>query len=396
MADSSPLFRVRTVHSGADFESGAAHRARGVNEPQPGVEAVDARLDEDSWSGGHSNYEDRDGRRRKLASTPDSKMIPVPGRSNVKVFKGSSAVEDERWIYITELKENKSKVYLCLACRPFYSFTGSEARVISHKLQLGDGTVKNCSVAPSAACRIVLERVKAEKDRKSALGGKLGCASAVKDPVVASSSNASSSSFFGGGVAAVAEADAALACWAVAHDVPWRCIDSRDMLWVDFLQKMKKAGPSWSVPKREILSCDEPRGEESRPGGLYLALKDKDKDKERILTAAAKEGGTLVSDGAKLSSRKRGMLNTALVTHKGELLAAQPSPHPPLSSQPNSSLAQVLSSCSRLMARASRRMASSCAMIIWQRSRRRAPCEMSRRCSRAALSSPRRSRISSR
>eukprot|EP00966_Prymnesium_polylepis_P096834 2243536-Prymnesium_polylepis.1 len=85
---------------------------------------------------------------------------------------------------------------------------------------------------------------------------------------------------------------------------------------------MKKAGPSWSAPKREILSCAEPRGEEARPGGLYLALKEKDKDKERILTAAAKEGGTLVSDGAKLSSRKRGMLNSALVTHKGGLSLA--------------------------------------------------------------------------
>ena len=36
-----------------------------------------------------------------------------------------------------------------------------------------------------------------------------------------------------------------------------------------------------------------------------------------ILSAAAEEGGTLVSDGAKLSSRKRGMLNSALVTRKG-------------------------------------------------------------------------------
>eukprot|EP00966_Prymnesium_polylepis_P235547 5447976-Prymnesium_polylepis.1 len=119
----------------------------------------------------------------------------------MKVFRGSSAVEDERWIYITEIKPNKSKVYLCVACRPIFSFTGSEARVISHKLQLGDGTVKPCTVAPSAQCRAILERVKAEKDRKAAAGGKLGKASAVKDVVVAASSTASS--FFGGGVAAV-------------------------------------------------------------------------------------------------------------------------------------------------------------------------------------------------
>ena len=40
-------------------------------------------------------------------------------------------------------------------------------------------------------------------------------------------------------------------------------------------------------------------------------------EKHAIFSASAEEGGTLVSDGAKLKSRKRGMLNSALVTRAG-------------------------------------------------------------------------------
>jgi hypothetical protein len=163
-----PLLRRRTMHTGAEFESGAVYRARGLNEPMRGVEPEDdGRLPEqEGWRGGHNNYSVESGRRRKLADTPAEKTILVAGKGSVKVFKGSSAVEDERWIYITEVKANGSKVYMCIACKPVFSFTGSEARVISHKLQLGDGTVKACSAKPSAECRLVLERVKNEKDRK--------------------------------------------------------------------------------------------------------------------------------------------------------------------------------------------------------------------------------------
>ena len=160
------LRTVRTSHTGTQFESGEVYERRGRNEPAPGVDAVDGREQQSEWSGGHSNYSNEAGRRRKLADTPDTKVIQVPGKGAVTVIKGSNAVEDERWIYITEVKANGSKVYLCLACKGGYSFTGSEARVISHKLQLGDGTVKNCTALPSAECRVVLERIKAEKDKR--------------------------------------------------------------------------------------------------------------------------------------------------------------------------------------------------------------------------------------
>ena len=39
--------RTLTSHTGAEFESGAVHRARGVNEAMPGVEVDAAGLDDD-------------------------------------------------------------------------------------------------------------------------------------------------------------------------------------------------------------------------------------------------------------------------------------------------------------------------------------------------------------
>ena len=41
----APIFNVRQ-HSGAEFQSGAVHRARGVNEAVPGVDVVDGREEE--------------------------------------------------------------------------------------------------------------------------------------------------------------------------------------------------------------------------------------------------------------------------------------------------------------------------------------------------------------
>ena len=49
--------RTLTSHTGAEFESGAVHRARGVNEAMPGVEVDATGLDDDGdgWTGGHAN-----------------------------------------------------------------------------------------------------------------------------------------------------------------------------------------------------------------------------------------------------------------------------------------------------------------------------------------------------
>ncbi len=137
---------MRTVHrhTGAEFESGAVHRARGVDEPMPDVEAAH----EDGFSGGGANYTEDGGRRRKLRDTAASKQIAVVGKGKLTIFKGTSAVEDERWVYITEVKDNGTKVYLCARCHK--SFTGYDAKVISHCLQLKDGSVAPCAHKPTA------------------------------------------------------------------------------------------------------------------------------------------------------------------------------------------------------------------------------------------------------
>ena len=148
MEEEGPRGRTLSAHSGREFERGDVHRARGVNEAQPGVEpdndGREAGGEAGGWSGGHSNFANESGRRRKLADTPDTKTILVPGRGAQQVIKGSSAVEDERWIYITEVKANGSKVYLCLACKPIYQFTGSEARDETDITDTGGGVVGWC------------------------------------------------------------------------------------------------------------------------------------------------------------------------------------------------------------------------------------------------------------
>jgi hypothetical protein len=109
----APIFNVRR-HAGSEFESGAVHRARGINEAVPGVDVVDGREEERSWAGGNSNFSESDGRRRKLRDTPASKTVVVQGKGQITVFKGTKATEDERWVWITEVKENgtKSKTYV--------------------------------------------------------------------------------------------------------------------------------------------------------------------------------------------------------------------------------------------------------------------------------------------
>ena len=62
---------------------------------------------------------------------------------------------------------------------------------------------------------------------------------------------------------------------------------------------------------------------QARAGGLYLALEEVKSEKDKILMAATGEGATLVSDGAKLKSRKRGMLNSGLSTRKGTIFLQQ-------------------------------------------------------------------------
>jgi hypothetical protein len=61
----SGFWRTLDQHSGAQFETGAVHRARGVNEPMPDVEVDATHDDDDGFSGGGANYREDGGRRRR-------------------------------------------------------------------------------------------------------------------------------------------------------------------------------------------------------------------------------------------------------------------------------------------------------------------------------------------
>jgi hypothetical protein len=125
-----------------------------------GVDVLDGREQEGGWSAARANYDESDGRRRKLRDTctPGAKTVVVLGKGEIRVFKGDKATEDERWVYITEVKSNGTKAYLCCAC--LKEFTGYDSKIISHKLRLRDGSVAVCDHEPTAECRLVLERVK--------------------------------------------------------------------------------------------------------------------------------------------------------------------------------------------------------------------------------------------
>jgi hypothetical protein len=315
------LRTVRTTHAGAQFESGEVYELRGRNEPAPGVEVEDGREEEQQWTGGRQNYATDSGRRRRLADTRASKQVQDPrrGQGMLTIYKSEDAIEDERWVYITEVKANGTKNYLCVACG--HVFVGSQEKVITHKLQLG-GVVAKCKHAPTAACRAVLERISEQRQRAKAAGSKLGTASAARNSAVASTPPVQS--MLGGSETTRTEkADEALARWCVAHDVPWAAVCSRNELWCAVVRSIKATGIKFVPAPREVLSQDEARSIESRAGGLHLALKTMGTDKEKILAAAMEEGGTVVSDGAKLKSRKRGMLNTGLVTRAGVIMLQQ-------------------------------------------------------------------------
>jgi hypothetical protein len=105
---------VRSSHSGGQYESSEVYRRRGLNEPVPGVDAVDRREQESGWSGGHTNHSVESGRRRRLSDTPNSKQVSDPRRGRTEpltIYQSKDAVEDERWVYIIKVNDN-----VCCAC----------------------------------------------------------------------------------------------------------------------------------------------------------------------------------------------------------------------------------------------------------------------------------------
>ena len=65
------LRTVRTTHSGAEYESGEVHRRRGLNEETPGVDAVDGREEQSTWSGGHENFSMASGQEAQDGRLPE-------------------------------------------------------------------------------------------------------------------------------------------------------------------------------------------------------------------------------------------------------------------------------------------------------------------------------------
>eukprot|EP00966_Prymnesium_polylepis_P324728 7380750-Prymnesium_polylepis.1 len=276
MSDDQPNVVRVTAHTGAEFEAGAVHRARGVNEAMPGVEVEAAGVDEgNQCAGGHDNFRPVDGRQKRLRPTPASKKLTV--------LQGDKASEDDRWVHILEIKANGTKVYLCVACGK--EFTGAEDKIIAHKLQLG-GLCAACPRAPSAECRLVLEKIKNAKNAKHAAGQRLTSAAPVTSKAVANS-GAIGGALFGNPTARSEAVDAALACWCVGHDVAWAAVDSRDTLWRDLIAAIRLP-PAWVPPPREVLSADHDRGAEVRaPSRLRLRRAHSPSLRERLWQARA-------------------------------------------------------------------------------------------------------------
>ena len=166
------LWTVRSAHTGAQYESGEVYTRRGRNEPAPGVDVVDGREEQSEWSGGHANYSEESGRRRKLKSTPASKTILIKGKS-VTIYKGEHAVEDERCVVIREVKPNGTNDYLCVLCNT--PFTGKHDKVIAHFLKLG-GIVRACTKTLPLALKPIFDRAQREREDAAKRNGRAGSA----------------------------------------------------------------------------------------------------------------------------------------------------------------------------------------------------------------------------
>ena len=105
----APQYRVVDAHSG-NRTGAERHPDTGGMQPDRDVDAArEATPGRGGWQGAHDNFRETDGRRKKLRSTPGSKTVLIPGKGAVTVYKGTSSVEDERWVYIREVKDNGTK-----------------------------------------------------------------------------------------------------------------------------------------------------------------------------------------------------------------------------------------------------------------------------------------------
>ena len=319
--------RVVASYTGAQFESGAVHRARGLNEPAPGVVPEPRGMHDDDEPQPVRTAQPHRQAAIDAMFRPKNKEQPelhgAPGRQREKrpkktltvnfqgkeceVIEGNSSVEDPEWVYIIGVDSTGNKHYLCRLCG--FDFHGRDSRVISHCLRITGEGVKVCSKQPSQRCRDVCHRARELK--------RTGKSAAVKDQALARTPSINLPGVMSNFESLQGDVDQALAEWAVAHDISAAAIDSRNNAFKNVLTKLFAVGARYSLPPRETLMDDLPPSGTSRPGGLHLAREQMDREKAVVLNGAEETGGTLVSDGAKLSTRKRGMINSSLALPMG-------------------------------------------------------------------------------
>ena len=253
-------------------------------------------------------------------SAPKTEMIVYTGAQSaaveqnqqIQIYTGNHAAEDRRWVIILQVKDNGTKSYLCVRCGK--TFTGRPNRIISHCLRISGEQVSTCLKAPTAERTDVLTLLRGSTS--TALSSLVKSPAAGRTPSAAVCLSSAESKN--------ASVDEAIAKRVCVNDLSWSTFDSRSPHWMAVVEAIKAAS-DYKAPKRETLSEDKEPVGNARPGGLYLAHQSTLRNRRAVTAAACTKsgelgtGGTMVSDGAKLTVVKKGMLNSALVTPVGVL-----------------------------------------------------------------------------
>ena len=216
-------------------------------------------------------------------------------------------MEDRRFVLILSKDDKGNKEYLCLGCG--HKWHGNDGRLWPHFLRVTGKGVQICTRLPSTECRDLMERGRKLKEA--------GSKSGLHDLASGRTPSVSLPGVMASREKLVADADSALAEWMLLHDISERAVDSRSAAFRNVLQKIFLVGPSYAPPHRQTLMCPTDRGDGCRQSGLYLASQSVEREKALVWRNAEKTGGTVVSDGCKLSARKRGMLNTSIALPDG-------------------------------------------------------------------------------
>ena len=290
-AASGPYVRVRTTHTGAEFEGQLLNRNRGVHRPD--VQEVDGREEPAtvgrprgiaaflSGTQGGDDAPEQNGRRVRQKAPQSTQVIEYKGQQ-LTVYKGTHAAEDQRWVLVLDVNPNGTKKYKCVACG--WERTCKIGVVIGHLMR-----------TEGVLCRKTPTEVMVDKLSRFVPSASSTLSTAVKTPAVGQTPGVACA--FEKSDTLSANTDEAIAKLVCTFDLSWAAFDSRNPLWVNVIKAIK-AAPSYSAPKRETLSNHRPPVGEARPGGLYLANEACRRERRTILKSTTGElglGGTLVS-----------------------------------------------------------------------------------------------------